>query len=577
VTQGGPHSERALVLAPTGRDAELAVRVLGERGMRAVAVPDLPAMLPALEAGAGLVVAAEECFHRADLSALAAWFAAQPPWSDLPVLLLTLRGGGPERNPALARVPALLGNVTALERPFHPATLANAAMAALRGRRRQYEARARLEELSRAEAALRAANDALERRVEERTRALEQANAALRAEARERAVAEEALRQSQKMEALGQLTGGLAHDVNNMLQGIGGALEMLGRRVAGGRLEEVPRLVEAGREGVARAAGLTHGLLAFARRQRLDVRSVPVDALMRTMVDLVRRTVGPAIAVELRLADGRWPVRCDPSGLESALLNLAINARDAMPDGGRLVFATGDTHLDEAQEEAPAGDYVVISVADTGSGMSPEVMRHAFEPFFTTKPLGKGTGLGLSQTYGFMRQSGGFVRMESAEGEGTTIRLFLPRAEAEDAPPAAPPVAPPRGAPRAVLLVEDEGAVRRLAAETLREAGNQVLEAAEGRAALALLDGAAEVALLVTDVGLPGLNGRQLADAARERRPGLPVLFITGYAAGALDGPLPEGMATLSKPFRLEELAARVAAMLDVSPAGGSRTAAAGP
>ncbi|MDB5416222.1 MAG: domain S-box protein, partial [Rubritepida sp.] len=382
---------------------------------------------------------------------------------------------------------------------------------------------------------------------------------------------EEALRQAQKMEAIGQLTGGLAHDVNNMLQGIGGALQMMERRIAAGRLADLPRLFRAAQEGVDRAASLTHRLLAFARRDRLDVAVINAGTLVAGMTDLVRHTVGPAIQVRTRLGDGAWAVRLDPAGLESALLNLAINARDAMPDGGTLTFATGEVRLTAADfraaEAVAPGDHVLVSVSDTGTGMPPDVIARVFEPFYTTKPIGKGTGLGLSQIYGFVQQSGGLVRIESVQGEGTTVRLLLPRDAGEgmeraapDALPAPATIASAEG--RTVLLVEDEPAVRALAAEALRELGLTVLEAEDGPSGLAILAGTTRVDLLVTDVGLPGLNGRQLADAARERRPTLPVLFITGYAGGALDDGLPSGMAAIAKPFSLDLLATRVASML---------------
>jgi CheY-like chemotaxis protein len=372
------------------------------------------------------------------------------------------------------------------------------------------------------------------------------------------------------MEAIGQLTGGLAHDVNNMLQGIGSALEMVEKRIDAGRLAEVPRLLQAGREGVGRAAALTHGLLAFARRGHLDAKPVLVDEVARGMTDLVRRTVGPAIEVRLRAGDGDWTAQLDRNGLESALLNLAINARDAMPEGGRLTFATRELSLAAADLGADAvtvvpGDFIRVSVADTGAGMPPDVLDRAFEPFFTTKPIGQGTGLGLSQIYGFVQQSGGFVRIASEVGRGTTVHLHFPRGTPttnEEAAPADLEISAAGMTGHTVLLVEDEPAVRALAAELLRERGYVVLEAEDGPSGLKALAGAARVDLLVTDVGLPGLNGRQLADAARVRRPRLPVLFITGYAGTALDDALPHGMTVIAKPFALDDLIARVAAML---------------
>ena len=421
----------------------------------------------------------------------------------------------------------------------------------------------------------RLAAEALEARVAARTAELHQAVDALHAEALERERAEEALRQSQKIEAVGQLTGGIAHDFNNMLQAIGGSLEMLGHRVEQGRAAEAARYVESARKTVERAAALTHRLLAFARRQVLQSEPVEPDALVESMAELVRRTVGPGIEVQLRLGGGLWTVLCDRSQLENALLNLAINARDAMPKGGRLTIATADTHLAEAdvagQEGAVPGEYVEITVADTGAGMDEATRARAFEPFFTTKPLGQGTGLGLSQLYGFVRQSDGMVRLDSAPGQGTTVRLYLPRhadtggQETRAGPGRAG--APPAGAGETVLLVEDETQVRELAAERLRELGYSVLEAADGSAALRRLRANSRVDLLVTDVGLPGgLNGRQVADAARERRPGLPVLFITGYAGDILEGQLAPGMAVIGKPFTLDALAVQVRAMLEAAP-----------
>jgi len=420
----------------------------------------------------------------------------------------------------------------------------------------------------------RLAADVLEARVVERTAALTQAVDALHAEALEREQTEAALRQSQKMEAVGQLTGGIAHDFNNMLQAIGGSLELMRKRIGQGRMDEAGQFVDAARQTVGRAAALTNRLLAFARRQALQPRAVAPDDLIEGMADLIRRTTGSGIAVELSMGDGIWTVLSDPNQLENVLLNLAINARDAMPDGGRLIIGTKDVILSEAdvagQEEAKPGDYVEISVADTGTGMDEATRARAFEPFFTTKPLGQGTGLGLSQLYGFVRQSDGIVRLDSAPGQGTVVRLYLARHEPvqrhEDGPaPGAEPEG--AGAGETVLLVEDEDGVRAVAAEHLRELGYTVLEVSDGAAALRLLRFSARVDVLVTDVGLPGgLNGRQVADAARERRPGLPVLFITGYADGALDSQLALGMEVIGKPFALDALAARVRAMLEVAP-----------
>ena len=427
-----------------------------------------------------------------------------------------------------------------------------------------------------AEAALHHANETLEARVAERTAELIQAADALHAAAAARAQVEEALHQSQKMETVGQLTGGIAHDFNNMLQAIGGSLDMLQRRMAQGRTADVDRYAEGARKTLDRAAALTHRLLAFARRQALQPKAVEPNELIVGMAELVRRTVGPGITVDLRLGDGIRSVLCDPSQLENALLNVAINARDAMPEGGRLTIRTADQRLTAAdvvgQDEARPGDYVEVSVADSGTGMDEATRARAFEPFFTTKPIGLGTGLGLSQVYGFVRQSGGIVLLDSAPGRGTVVRLYLPRREAisgtEQVGPGAATDAPQAAAGEVLLLVEDEAEVRTVAAEHLRDMGYRVLEAEDGPGALRLLREAPRVDLLVSDVGLPGgLNGRQVADAARERRPGLPVLFITGYAGTFLDGQLGPDMAVLGKPFALEALAARTRAMLEAAPA----------
>jgi len=387
---------------------------------------------------------------------------------------------------------------------------------------------------------------------------------------REAALAQ--LHEAQKLESIGQLTGGIAHDFNNMLQGVSGSLELMQRRIAQGRAEEAGRFVDAARKTVERAAALTHRLLAFARRQTLQPRPVEPDELVEGMAELIRRTVGPEVEVELRMGEGIWTVLCDPNQLESALLNLAINARDAMPGGGRLTVGTEDVRLSAAdiagQDGARAGDYVEITVADTGTGMDEATRARAFEPFFTTKPLGQGTGLGLSQLYGFVRQSGGFVRLDSAPGRGTAVRLSLPRnagaSGAHEAAAATDLQAGPAVSGGTVLLVDDEAGVRTVLAEALRELGYRVLEAGDGPGGLdALLQARERVDVLVTDVGLPGLNGRQLADAARERDPGLPVLLITGYAGPALDGwQLAPGMEVIAKPFTLQALATRVADVL---------------
>ena len=417
----------------------------------------------------------------------------------------------------------------------------------------------------RAREALARGRETLEAQVAERTAALRHTLDSLQTEMAQRERAEATLRQMQKMEAVGQLTGGIAHDFNNMLQGIAGSLDMARRRASEGRTAEVLRFLDPARQAVDRAAGLTRRLLAFARRQRLEPKAVDPDALVAGMADLVRRTVGPAVRLDLHLRDGQARVLCDPTELESALLNLCINSRDAMPEGGHLTIGTDDVRLLATdvvgQEGAAPGGYVEISVTDTGKGMPTNVLERVFEPFFTTKPLGQGTGLGLSQVYGFVRQSGGVVRLESTPGRGTTVRVFLPQcAQGTVAEGAGTAPAPHEAGPgQAVLLVDDEDIARSAVAERLRELGYRVLEAADGPAALHSVDGGARIDMLVTDVGLPnGMNGRQVAEAVRERRPGIPLLFITGYAGTEL----PPGSEVIDKPFDLDTLARKVQAAL---------------
>jgi signal transduction histidine kinase/CheY-like chemotaxis protein len=388
---------------------------------------------------------------------------------------------------------------------------------------------------------------------------------------RELMVAEEHLRQAQKMEAVGQLTGGLAHDFNNLLTGISGAIEMMQVRIRQGRVDELDRYINAAQGASRRAAALTHRLLAFSRRQTLDPKPTDVNRLVAGMEDLIRRTVGPRIDVEVVGAGGLWPTMIDPNQLENALLNLCLNARDAMPDGGRITIETGNKWLDERaarQRDLEPGQYLSLCVTDTGCGMTPEVQARAFDPFYTTKPLGEGTGLGLSMIYGFARQSGGQVRIYSEIGQGTTMCLYLPRhyGEAETVPDhSVTAIETVRGDARTVLVVDDEPTIRMLVVEVLEELGHRALEAGDGAAALRALGSGATIDLLVTDVGLPGqMNGRQVADAAILQRPDLKILFITGYAENAVigNGRLEPNMALVTKPFAMDVLANRIRELL---------------
>jgi signal transduction histidine kinase/PAS domain-containing protein len=414
-------------------------------------------------------------------------------------------------------------------------------------------------ERSRNEAALRNLNATLQNRI----------TAALA----EQATMEEALRQSQKMEAVGQLTGGLAHDFNNLLAGISGSLEIMQSRVRQGRVNDLERYMTAAQGAVKRAAALTHRLLAFSRRQTLEPKPTDVNQLVADMQDIIQRTVGPTIAFEFVGLSGLWPTLVDHSQLENSLLNLCLNARDAMPNGGQIIVETANKWLDARaarQHDMPEGQFMSLSVTDTGVGMPPDVVARAFEPFFTTKPTGEGTGLGLSMVYGFARQSGGQVRIYSEVGEGTTVCIYLPRFYGElardDEPAKAANVSPASNS-ETVLVVDDEPTVRMLVSDILEELGYVAIEASDSVAGLKVLQSDARIDLLVTDVGLPGgMNGRQMADAARVTRPDLKVLFITGYAENSVlgNGRLAPGMAVMTKPFPVEMMASRIKQMIEL-------------
>ncbi|WP_380878429.1 hypothetical protein ACFB49_16920 [Sphingomonas sp. DBB INV C78] len=829
-------SEGAAILAPHGRDAAVATSILREAGLAATMVPDVASLVQTLRTGAAFGIVTEEVLRGVDLRELAGFIADQAEWSDFPFIVLTARGGGLERNPAAVRVLETLGNVTFLERPFHPTTLVSLARAARRARLRQYEARSRLEEIrdgqERLRIALRAGglgawsmeipsgllgvspeagahhgredveftyldllakilhpdrdgtraamteaiasgadvdiqyrcrwpdgsihwikvNGRLERdnlgqplrmvgvtqdvtvhreadsrrmalialgdglrqlsdpadmsflatkilgetfgvsragygiidpvsetiaierdwqlpgidslagilnfrdygsyiddlkrgetvaiadaRLDPRTSETASVLEAIHARAvlnmpvvdhgdfvallylnheeprawsdtdlafvrnvadrtqaaiercqaeislaelaaslerqveertRENEVAQEQLRQAQKMEAVGQLTGGIAHDFNNLLTGVAGGLELMQMRISQGRAGEVEKYLEMAQAATKRAAALTHRLLAFSRRQTLDPKPTDIDRLVAGMAEFLNRSVGPTIEIDMRRTDDLWTALIDPNQLENALLNLCINARDAMPDGGSITIethnGTGPSGRAGGTAEFPPGDYVVLSVADTGTGMTPETIERAFDPFYTTKPLGEGTGLGLSMIYGFVKQSGGHVRIESELGSGTTMSLYFPRVNSEEegensSERQGRELPPAEG--ETVLVVDDEPAIRTLITDVLKELGYKTLEATDGAEGLDLLRKQQHVELLITDVGLPkGMNGRQLADAARVDRPELKILFITGYAESAVMGSsrMEAGMHVLTKPFAMDTLAGRI-------------------
>ena len=566
-------SERALILAPQGRDAFVAAKILHEGGLLAEICSDLPKLLNELAGGAGVAVLTDEAVRSADVTDLAAWVGLQPPWSDFPFVLLTERGGGLERNPTAERQMEILGNVAFLERPFHPTTFISVVKTALRGRRRQYEARARLESLRKsesharhAEIELRGLNETLEARVVSRTEEIEAANRQLVSQIEERERIESTLRQMQRLEAVGQLTSGVAHDFNNLLTVILGNLGFIEKGSSRSDDPVLKQRLSHMRLAGERGAKLTAQLLAFSRRQRLEPRPVDLNEALANMRDLLQSSLGGSVQIKTLFRPGLWHALVDPSQIELVVLNLAINARDATPVGGSVTLETGNVTLvqSERPEEPPAGEYVLISVTDTGSGMPKDVLTKAFEPFFTTKEIGKGSGLGLSQALGFAKQSGGGMRIESRVGEGTSVKVYLPRTERIEVTEAsshsdAPNQPQPKGA--IILLVDDDSGVREITASMLREMGYVVLELGSGDAALDLLDGEAHIDLAVLDYAMPGMNGMEVARQVNSRFPTLPVLFITGYVDSAALREIGDAK-IIKKPFVGDELANKVDAAL---------------
>lgn len=666
----------SLILAPGGRDAQVASALMTELGLSPVVVGDLRALVARLGDDVALALVVEDSLRSADLRALSAWIEAQPSWSDLPFILLTHRGGGPERNPAAARMSDLLGNVSFLERPFHATTLISVVRTALRSRMRQFEGRQRMLELDESERRLQTAlsagrlgaweldlqtltlttsstckaifghqgddafpyerwrsmihpedrarveasvdqsratgedtaveyriiwpdgslhwveiraqahsdrlgrpirlvgvtadiserrheadktrqmNEILEQRVAERTADLKAAHASAVEQAAQRQSAEEQLRQAQKMEAIGQLTGGVAHDFNNLLMAVLGNLELLRKHVAGDAKAE--RLIDGAQQGARRGASLTQRMLAFARRQDLMIEAVDLAALLSDVEDLLARSVGAMVQIEVDAPQGLAPVMADANQIELALLNLVVNARDAMPDGGLVTIALRQAEAEESEDLA-AGAYVVLSVTDRGTGMDAETLKRAIEPFYSTKELGKGTGLGLSMIHGLARQLSGTLRLKSRLGEGTSAELWIPastQAVVARPEPDVEPVAETGGAgsqgPRRILLVDDDALIAMSSADMLLDLGHEVVEANSGRDALGHLQADGPFDLMITDYSMPGMTGAELALAAREIAPRMPVLLATGYAD------LPPGVELdvprLGKPYSQSQL-----------------------
>jgi signal transduction histidine kinase/FixJ family two-component response regulator len=680
----GASSERAVILAPTGRDASVAAALIKEAGYFANIADDLGALMHEIEGGAGLAVIADEAIKTADLRNLMRWLNDQPSWSDFPIVLMTRQGGGPERNPDAVRLGQVLGNVTFIERPFHPTTLASIVASAVRSRRRQYQTRAILEDLTESEGLLQTAlsaghlgalelhlpeleleasetckvffgripgdpfsyqdllasihpddrerrREVLERTIKtgrdysieyrniwpdgsqhwvdvraravrrpdgsikslvgvssditarkvaeieretllaqlaaERTalaeltatleQRVEQRTADLMREVAAREKAQEQLRQAQKMETIGQLTGGVAHDFNNLLMAVMGNLDLLRKRIPDD--PRLHRLIDGAMQGAERGASLTQRLLAFARQQ--DLRAVPIDlrGLIQGMIDLLERSLGPRVVLRLGIPEGLPPARIDANQLELAILNLAINARDAMPDGGSIDIRVAEYHA-SGDPALRSGRYLKLSVIDTGRGMTAEILKRAVEPFFSSKPLGKGTGLGLSMVHGLAVQLGGTLQLTSTVGQGTTATLVLP--VATSAPEAESPAHKSQKVNRCavILFVDDDPLIAMSTTEMLEDLGHRVIGANSGLHALDIIKSEQPIDLMMTDHVMPGMTGIELAAASRELRPSLPILLATGYAE------LPEGaqldLPRLAKPYHQDQLRDRLDQLL---------------
>ncbi|MBX4929205.1 PAS domain S-box-containing protein [Rhizobium binae] len=666
---------KALIYTPAGRDALVAVSLVNEAGATSITAPDLPMFAALLDDDVAFGVLTEEAVRSGDLKPVAAWISAQPSWSDLPFIVLTTRGGGPERNPAAARLSEVLANVTFLERPFHATSFISIARTALRGRLRQYQARAQLEALGEGERRLQTAlaagrlgawelelssmrlsasdtckaifgrgpdqefayddliasihpddrglvqasldltieigrdysvehrtiwpdgslhwaemhaqlyadrygsakklvgvssdttarktseenlrrlNESLEERVRERTGEVHAAHQSLLEQVAQREKAEEQLRHAQKMEAIGQLTGGVAHDFNNLLMVVLGNLELLGKHVTGD--PKATRLIDGALQGARRGAALTQRLLAFARRQDLQVKPVDLAELVSGMHDLLRRSVGSSVSIETVLAPALQPALADANQVELALLNLAVNARDAMPDGGALSISLREEQVAGDSGDLDDGTYLVLSLTDNGTGMDAETLKKAIDPFFSTKELGKGTGLGLSMIHGLAVQLNGALRLTSKLGVGTTAELWLPATERRPEQAAETDLSLAQTASRLrILLVDDDTLIAMSSVEMLEDLGHDVVEANSGSQALELVRSGGHFDLMITDYSMPGMTGAQLAQAVRAIRPALPIVLATGYAD------LPAGaevnLPRLGKPYNQDQLSREI-------------------
>ncbi|UFZ07294.1 response regulator [Bradyrhizobium ontarionense] len=544
--------QRVLVFAPIGRDGPASAELLRSARLDTHVCTCLTELISELSAGVGAIVLAEEGVFATDTAPLTQWVERQPAWSDLPFIVLTSHREQPAVVAWRRNLVGALRNVSLLERPVQPITLTSAVQSAMRARRRQYEIRTLIQ--AREQAA-----QELERLVVERTRALAESNEHLRLEMAERARVEETLRQAQKIEAIGRLTGGVAHDFNNLLMVISGGLDMLDRQADPARRR---RLMDGMLQAAQRGASLTRQLLAFSRRQELRPEPVDIARQIGGMRELLDRSLRGDVHVRFDFPDALWPVEVDPGELELVVLNLAVNARDAMPTGGTIVVR-GENLLNWKDDEV-AGDYVRLSVLDTGTGMTDEVRVRVFEPFFTTKDVGKGSGLGLAQVYGFAKQSRGTVCIDSELGRGTTIALYLPRSAhaASRQQHHLVDLHRPRARSREegrILLVEDDDEVAALVSEMLRQLGYEVTRASSAAAALGALADGRSVDLVFSDVMMPGgMNGVELAREIQKRRGDMPILLTSGYSGAAVHAAKEAGVRILSKPYRIDELAAEI-------------------
>jgi signal transduction histidine kinase/CheY-like chemotaxis protein len=546
-------SERELapvaLLTPVGRDAAASVELLRRSGIAAQPSSNLAALVEALKQGAAAALIAEEALFGRDAGSLFEWVEGQPPWSDLPFIVLTSRQDQPGILGWRQRLMDGLRNVSLLERPVERITLVSTIQAALRARRRQLEIQTLLEEREKVA-------QELERQVANRTRELREANEALRDQMASNALVEEKLRQAQKIEAIGQLTGGVAHDFNNLLMVISGGLEMLNRQTDPARKK---RLMDGMRQAAARGSGLTRQLLAFSRRQELEPHTVDLERQIGGMRELLDRSLRGDIHVTFDFAPGLWPVEVDASELELVVLNLAVNARDALPNGGTIRIAAENVSGGSVGQPS---EFVQLSIGDNGEGMTREVQARVFEPFFTTKEIGKGSGLGLAQVHGFVKQSGGTIEIDSAVGRGTTINILLPRSRKEPIPDQHHLVDlhVERRRPTeagSVLLVEDDEEVAALVGDMLDELGYHVIRAASAAAALGALANGRVVDVVFSDIMMPGgMNGVELAKEIQTRRQDLPILLTSGYSEAAKHAADAQGIRILRKPYDLAELSA---------------------